>query len=61
MKRVTRYPSGSTNVTTSGPTPTAAAASAASCSTERSIPSASVSRPAMRSTYGPPAASTLKL
>ena len=33
MKRVTRYPSGSTNATTSGPTPTAAAASEASCST----------------------------
>ena len=52
MNRVTSQPSGSRKATTSGPTPTAAAARVASCSARRSIPSSSVSRPATRSTYG---------
>ena len=44
-KRVTSHPSGSTNATTSGPIPAAAAARVASSSTSRSIPRSSVSLP----------------
>ena len=49
-KPVTSHPSGSTNATTSGPIPSAAAASVAASSTVRSIPSRFVSFPATRST-----------
>ncbi len=60
-KRVTRYPSGSTNATTSGPIPSAAALSDAACSTRRSIPSSSVSLPPTRSTNASPPVRTRKL
>ena len=59
--RVTSQPSGSTKSTTSGPTPTAAAARVASSSTDRSIPRSSVSFPAMRSTNVPSARETFRL
>ena len=60
-KRVTSHPSGSTNATTSGPMPSAAAARVASSSTVRSMPSRSVSLPVTRRTNSSPSTSTLRL
>ena len=50
MNRVTRKPSGRMNATTSGPTPTDAAAAVAACSTSRLMPSRWVSVPPIRIT-----------
>src|SRR5438874_2101538 len=59
MMRVTRQPS--TNATTSGPMPSAAAASDAACSCARSIPRSSVSFPPILRTNASPPTTTLKL
>ena len=60
-KRVINAPRSGRNAKTSGATPAAAAADAASYSAARSIPSRSVSLPESRTTNESPPMSTLKL
>src|SRR5215211_48499 len=61
MNAVTRHGGSSMNATTSGPTPARAAASVASRSAARSIPSRSVSLPGSRTTTSRPPSSMRKL
>src|SRR5215210_7739407 len=59
-KRVTKHPAWGRNATTGGPTPAEAAARAATCSADRSIPSSSVPEPKTRTTTRPPPQSRRK-